>query len=302
MDFRQLYYIITLEKHRNFTRAAEELHVAQTTLSQQIQVMEDQLGFKLFDRNSRSVKLTPAGHIFISDARLLVEQYENSVKKAQNVSAMMNGSISIGWWANYDLMLLSKALDAFHNLYPNVTFSLYNAEFNVLITALQNTRVDLLFLPFHYVKNKEGLAHKQIALSRLYALVSEKHRLADRKIISPSDLETEKIITMDCSHTPGASEKMFWEYSSMGFTPNVAFQVTSFQEMYMLVALNWGITFSPKFKVGTFTPELRFLAVDSAPVYTEVEAVWLERNQNPALQQFISMLQNNGNSIFCNLF
>jgi DNA-binding transcriptional LysR family regulator len=147
MDIRQLNYLVALEKHLNFTRAAEEVHIAQTSLSQQISVLENQLGVKLFNRNNRSVSLTPAGMVFIDDAKLIIAKIEEAVNKARQAAACIAGNLTIGWWGSYEMMCLHTVVGKFHSIYPNVTFTFYQDKLNSLLSALKNQLIDILFIP-----------------------------------------------------------------------------------------------------------------------------------------------------------
>lgn len=290
MDIRQLNYLITLERCLNFTRAAEELHIAQTTLSQQISVLEGQLGFKLFDRNNRSVKLTPSGGVFIAEARLIVDQFEKAVNKAKNFAAGVTGNIAIGWWGTYEMMCISKVIEKFNGLFPNVTFSFYRDDLNMLIKSLRNGRVDVLFMPFLLVKDREGLAHKKIHASPLCLAVSEKHPLARCNEVEAGVLEREKFIVINLNNTAGAFEKMLWQYNSMGIVPDIIAQPQYFQEVDMMVDINMGITVYPRYLEENVNTKLHFVGVEGSTVDTSVEAVWLADNQNSSLHQFINSI------------
>lgn len=99
MDIRQLRYFITVAEHLNFTKAANQLYVAQSAISQQIADLEDQVGVKLFIRNKRSVKLTPAGSVFLKEAIEIVEKTSGAIEKAKQTDEGIIGSLSIGFLA-----------------------------------------------------------------------------------------------------------------------------------------------------------------------------------------------------------
>lgn len=81
MDIRQLRYFITVAEHLNFTKAANQLYVAQSAISHQIADLEDQVGVKLFIRNKRSVQLTPAGAVFLKEVMEIVEKRQERLKR-----------------------------------------------------------------------------------------------------------------------------------------------------------------------------------------------------------------------------
>jgi LysR family transcriptional activator of glutamate synthase operon len=292
MDIRQLNYLVALEKHLNFTRAAEEVHIAQTSLSQQISVLENQLGVKLFNRNNRSVSLTPAGMVFIDDAKLIIAKIEEAVNKARQAAACIAGNLTIGWWGSYEMMCLHTVVGKFHSIYPNVTFTFYQDKLNSLLSALKNQLIDILFIPLHFFKDTEGLSHITIHSSPLCISVGKNHPLAKEKKVAPEALTDEKFIIINFNKTPGAYEKMLWQCNTMGFTPNIIHQPQFFQEVELMVDLGMGITVNPKCLEKDYQSKLSFISVEGQEVDTEVEVTWLENSENPLVSLFTSMLND----------
>lgn len=290
MDIRQLNYLVALEKHLNFTRAAEEVHIAQTSLSQQISVLEKQMGVKLFNRNNRSVSLTPAGKVFIKDAKLIISKLDEAVNKAKQAAAGVAGNLTVGWWGSYEMMCLYTIIGRFHNIYPNVTFTFHQDKLNTLVSALKNELIDILFIPLHFFKEVEGLSHVKVHNSPLCVAVSKNHHLAKQKTIAPEALNDEKFIIISFNKTPGAYEKMLWQCNTMGFTPNVIHQPQFFQEVDLMVDLGMGISIYPTCLEKDYQSKLSFLRVEGHGVDTEVEVAWLTKNENPLVALFANAL------------
>ena len=97
MELRHLRYFVAVAEERNFTRAAQRLHIAQPPLSRQIQLLEHHLDTKLFDRTSRTVRLTPAGERFLTEARQILRLAEGASSLAKKVALGKTGSIRIGF-------------------------------------------------------------------------------------------------------------------------------------------------------------------------------------------------------------
>lgn len=290
MDIRQMNYLITLERCLNFTRAAEELHIAQTTLSQQVSVLEGQLGFKLFERNNRSVRLTSSGDIFIAEAKLIVDRFERAVSKAKNFATGITGNITIGWWGTYEMACISRVIEKFNQIYPNVTFSFYRDDLDMLVKSLQSGRVDVLFSPICFIKDRDGFAHKHVHASELSLAVSGKHRFAGTEYVDSKDLKDEKFVIIDMNHTDGAFEKVLSQYSSMGIVPDVVAQPRFFQEVDMLVDINMGITVYPKYLERNANTSLNYVSVDGGNVLFETDAIWLDTNANQTLLDFVASI------------
>ncbi len=83
MKIEKLYYFLSVAKHKNFTKAAQECHIAQPAVSKQMLSLEKELGFELFQRKNRRVELTDAGQEFYQSISCLIEEYENSIKRVR---------------------------------------------------------------------------------------------------------------------------------------------------------------------------------------------------------------------------
>src|SRR5260221_14503679 len=100
MELRHLRYCLAIGEEENYRRAAQRLHVAQTALSTQIQDLEAELGFKLFDRLPRGVKLSAAGRLFLEDARRILQQVSEAAARAARVARGQSGTLRVGFTEN----------------------------------------------------------------------------------------------------------------------------------------------------------------------------------------------------------
>src|SRR6266851_7450622 len=100
MELRHLRYFVAIGEEENYRRAAQRLNVAQTALSTQIQDLEAELGFKLFDRLPRGVKLSAAGRLFLEDARRILQQVSEAAARAARVARGQSGTLRIGFTEN----------------------------------------------------------------------------------------------------------------------------------------------------------------------------------------------------------
>src|SRR5271156_2190683 len=96
MEMHQLRYVVAVSRTGNFSRAAEQCHVSQPSLSQQIQKLEDELGEKLFDRSKRRAKLTAVGESFVLRAARILDEADAASREAREVQALAQGSVAIG--------------------------------------------------------------------------------------------------------------------------------------------------------------------------------------------------------------
>src|SRR6184192_1003765 len=100
MELRHLRYFVQVAEEQHYGRAAERLRVAQPALSRQIQDLEEELGFKLFDRLSRGVKISAAGKLFLEDARRILQQVTEAAIRAARVARGQSGTLRVGYTEN----------------------------------------------------------------------------------------------------------------------------------------------------------------------------------------------------------
>lgn len=119
MELSQLKYFEIVAKHEHITRAAEELHIAQPSLSKAISRLEAELGVELFDRQGRNIKLNSFGRVFLKRVSKIFLELENGRQELADMSGLEQGRISLAWTST---LLLPRVLEGFLSIYPNVSF------------------------------------------------------------------------------------------------------------------------------------------------------------------------------------
>src|SRR5579863_2647732 len=97
MEMRQLWYFVAVGEEQHYGRAAQHLRVAQPALSRQIQMLEEEIGFQLFERLPRGVKITDAGKLFLEDARRILQEVDGAVARASHIASGRSGTLRIGF-------------------------------------------------------------------------------------------------------------------------------------------------------------------------------------------------------------
>lgn len=124
MELRQLQYTLQIAEERNFSRAADKLHIAQPSLSQQLSKLEHELGVKLFQRNTSTVELTHAGASFIEHARKIMDAVQQLRQEMDDISQLRAGRVVIGSMPITGSHLLPYVLPAFNAAYPDIQVTL----------------------------------------------------------------------------------------------------------------------------------------------------------------------------------
>src|SRR6516162_482874 len=144
MELRHLRYFVAVAEMENISRAARQrLHVAQPSLSRQIRDLEDEIGFCLLERTAKSVRLTDAGRAFLSDARALLQQADEAVKKARTIANVEPTELQVGYSPTPTAEILPKTLRAFQRKMPNVHVRLHDWSNQEILDGLRDGRLQL---------------------------------------------------------------------------------------------------------------------------------------------------------------
>ena len=176
MELRQLRYFVKVGELLNFTEAARELFVSQSTLSQQIRSLEDELRCSLLVRDSHSVTLTEEGRYFLSDARKTLQQAQQCVDRIADVQNLDEGELNIGCTHSFGTILRETMLD-FTSRHPNIHLNARFKTMEELMGMLQRQEVDfaLSYKPHELFDNVESHV---LFDNKLCVFLSESHPLA----------------------------------------------------------------------------------------------------------------------------
>ncbi|KYG92986.1 LysR family transcriptional regulator [Paenibacillus sp. SEL1] len=292
MEFRQLQYTLQIAAEKNFSRAAEKLHIAQPSLSQQLSKLEKELGVLLFQRNTSTVELTHAGASFVEKAKKIVDAVEQLRQEMDDISQLRKGKVVVGSMPITGSHLLPHVLPVFKKAHPDIEIVLVeDSSMNLeKKTASGDTDLSLLSLPLV----EPTLSYVPIGEEWIDLAVPPGHPLALRKNgghsqpVHMEELKDEPFVvlkkgqgfrklTMDLCH-------------QAGFEPNVVFESTNMETLQSLVATGMGVTLVPRFIAraasSEFVPALLPLA-EPTPSRTLAIAYRNGRYLSKAAEAFI---------------
>jgi LysR family cyn operon transcriptional activator len=187
MELRQLKYFVMSAEYLNFSEAAKHLYITQSTLSQQIKQLENELGFPLFLRNSRHIVLTEAGEEFLPFAQKTIQDAEDGVQRLCDLQNVKAGTLRVG--VTYSLSsVLTEGLLRFMRQYPNVKLEICYETVNRLLELLKARKLDFV-LSYKPVNEMPEIDTISLFENSLSAIVSSSHPLADRKNITLMELQ-----------------------------------------------------------------------------------------------------------------
>ncbi|MFM9282130.1 LysR family transcriptional regulator [Paenibacillus jiagnxiensis] len=267
MEFRQLQYALQIASERNFSRAAEKLHIAQPSLSQQLSKLEKELGVLLFQRNTSAVELTHAGEVFVEKAQKIVDAMEVLRQEMDDISQLRKGKVVVGSMPITGSHLLPHVLPAFKHLHPDIEITLLEDSSMNLEKKTANGQTDLSLLSLPLVE--PSLSYVPIGEEIIDLAIPPGHPLAKRadgkqpQTVRLEELADEPFVvlkkgqgfrklTMDLCH-------------QAGFEPRVVFESTNMETVQSLVATGMGITLVPRFIARAASSEF-------VPVYLKLAA------------------------------
>ena len=187
MELRHLKYFVKIAETLNFSEAAKSLFITQSTLSQQIRQLEQEVNAQLFERNNHNVRLTEAGEELLPYARQTLKASQACLDRIQDLQQMLTGTLNIGVTFSFS-PILTEALFAFIKLYPKVKLNIFYKPMAELMNMLEQDEVDfaLTFRPAEL--NKEIESHFLFD-NHLAVIVREDHPLAKKESVSIFELE-----------------------------------------------------------------------------------------------------------------
>ncbi|MGZ3563448.1 MAG: LysR family transcriptional regulator [Vulcanimicrobiaceae bacterium] len=289
MKLRQIRYFMAVARHAHFTRAAEELSVAQPALSQQIGSLERELGVRLFDRTNRRVSLTAAGTALLARAERIIADVDATAEEMSAFAGGLRGRVLLGTNQSLAEYTLPKILGRFHAKYPLIEIALRESLAFEMIAGLRNGTVDLAIGDM----GDASAALRDMRVERLYSdelaiAASTSHPLAGRKRIEIRDLRDERFIIFK----PGSAltHTLYGLTRAAGFEPRVAFESADSVTVRALVSEGLGVTLFPRAVARPAGPKVAMLSLTPKQVRT-ISLVRRKTPHGPAAQTFIDFVR-----------
>ena len=187
MTTKQIDYCIELAHTLNFSRAAENQFVSQPTLTYQIKLLEEEIGFAIFERSGKGASLTPAGAQFVGFLANMREDLKRAIEQGQNFSAKYRDSISISLMVRQSVYFLPEAIRLFAETHPDVQIT-PKFQYNDSMNSFLKNEADVLFTLREMTRQIPGIVVHDLYESRIYLIAQKDDPLAQKDLIRESDL------------------------------------------------------------------------------------------------------------------
>jgi len=290
MEMRQLLYFVTVAERLNFTEASRQMFVAQSAVSQQIADLESELKVQLFDRNKRSVKLTPAGNALLKEAIDILNRCDIAAHAAYQAGTGKTGTVNIGFLSSAVRLFLPKVIRKFRQDFPNVDLVLKQLTLNKLKSALESEEIDIGFTVCPELIKTAGIQVETLYNGHNLVLAQIDHPIASKTRVNISSLVDESFIVMSRQESLELYNLAMNLCARHGFIPRIVSYPLLMESVVFLVEAGIGISIVPSFATIYGNTNLRFIEIEGEESGYEVAAVWNKNSLNPCIDYFIETI------------
>ncbi len=247
MELQQLRYFCAIAATGSFSRAAQQTHVSQPSLSQQIRKLEDELGTRLFDRLGRSVRLTELGRAFLPRAQTVLRDLEAARSDVVERKASVGGPICVGVIPTIAPYFLPRVLASFSRKYPEVRVTVAEEITPLLLERLRAGTMDVAIVALPLDVRRHEFATFPLAVEKLYAVLPSRHALAKRRTLSLAELQSEPFLLLRDGHC--FRETSVAACRRARLSPQIIFESGQFSSILSMVSAGLGVSIVPAMAV-----------------------------------------------------
>jgi DNA-binding transcriptional LysR family regulator len=242
MELRHLRYFMAVGEEQHYGRAARRLRVAQPALSRQIQDLEEELGFKLFERLPRGVKLSAAGRLFLEDARRILQEVSEAAARAGRVASGRSGTLRVGFTENASWRgVVPESFRRFRELQPDAELQLQPSASLEQLEAIRSGRLDAGFVNF-MPKSDPELDQLLVAMQHVELAAPKRHPLTKLKKLRLRDLTDAPFVWFPRWASPAFYDRMMHECYRGGLkSPRIVQEGLNEATILSLVATGLGV-------------------------------------------------------------
>ncbi len=250
MEIHQLRYFVAVADEGSFSRAAVREHVAQPSLSQQIQKLEGELGQRLFDRLPRTVVITEAGKCLLDYARKILIEIAEARRCLDDLKHDIAGRLAVGAIPTIAPYILPKLIGSFQSLYPKVELEIFEDTTENLALRLEEGTLDLAIMST--CAQGSALQRQPLGKEMLLLLVPKEHRLTKKKKIRWPDLKSQKFLLLHEVHC--LSVQVCELLTAHHLRPEMAVRSAQLATITHMVAMGMGVSLVPQMMIDHELP------------------------------------------------
>ena len=270
ISFKLLKAFLTLSEQKNFTRAAEHCHVSQSTLSGMIKRLEDEVGARLFDRDTRNVVLTPEGELFAEAARHLVNDIQWTFADLSDYVAKKKGHVGIATLPSIAGEWLPPVIAEYRRSFPGIAIEIHDVLSDNCLELLQQGQVDIALAAPN--ESLDEYASEHFHTDKFFLVCRRDHPVAGHSVVAMDDLHGCDFIRL--ARTTSVHQHIVSTVGSTGMTAS-SFEVKYLSTVAGLILHGLGVSLLPEMTLSQFRhPEL--IAIPLAPpgISRPIHVIW----------------------------
>jgi DNA-binding transcriptional LysR family regulator len=291
MDLKQMRYFLAVAEERNFTRAAERLHMAQPPLTRQIQALEEDIGATLFVRTARGVVLTEAGEALLAEVPNLLALAQRAKEQAVLASEGQSGRLDVGIFGSGVLDVIPRILARFHAERPEVRIVLHNLTKHEQLQALRERRISVGFN--RLIPAEDDLVVEPVLRESMMVALPAHHALAKKPDITITDLSDYPMILYPRLPIAGLAQQVIQAFNREKSVLRVEQDVEDILTAIALVAGGFGACITV-----ASTASLRLPGVVYRPLVSkhlreiELSCLYRKTDLSPVLTAFVAVVRD----------
>ena len=292
MELRHLRYFVAVGEEQHYGRAAQRLHVAQPALSRQIQDLEDEVGFRLFERLPRGVKLSAAGKLFLEDARRILQQVNEAAARAARVARGQSGTLRIGFTENASWHgVVPDSLRRFRERQPDAELQLHPAGSVDQVENIRGGRVDAGFV-FNMPRSDEELDQLPVAMQHVELAAPRGHPFSKTKNLRLRDLVDAPFVWFPRREAPAFYDRLMHECYRGGLkSPRIVQEAANEATILSLVSHGMGVGWVNGTARWRCPKQVVILSITDLSMPLPMALAWRRDNTSPLLANFIADVQ-----------
>lgn len=293
MKLDRIETFCAVARNMSFSKAAEECHVAQSAISQQVRALEEELGFPLFVRSTRKVSFTDAGQSFYVDCVRLMTGFDEAIDRATSLVNNKKSILAVGIEGLMQCETKARILRRYADLFPDVIIQPRQIDRDQKYEDLLTGKVDLVFdIPQYYTLNQR-IKKCGVTQNTHCLMLSRDHPMANRHTLSKEELASFPTFLGGIPKVEDYVVRIYQEYfRSSGIEPANIITVPAQDVATFMVSVGMGGNIVPTSEKRLWNPELYVFLDLEEPLILESAWLYSSENINPALRRFVEMIES----------
>lgn len=290
MDANQLRYFRAVAETLNFTRAASNLYMSQTTLSYQISSLEKEIGMKLFNRGHSGVTLTPAGEKLLEYVPPLLNMIDEAVDATLNAGRGVRDILRVGFLGTHEQRFLPHLISEFNERYPDIDVVLRQGSPRRLMSLLEERSLDFTFT----ISKEESFTVDGVTIDLfdtlpMYAIMRKDNEFANRKEVERCELVGQKLCFLSEDEGPQLNRHFVESFAKCGGKRPFIDTTATMESVIMLIESKGYLTIAPKCLMENYSDEIVAIPMKGDDEFVYQGGAWLSDSKNPAVPLFVEL-------------